>query len=80
MVRSKAMKHGSSILHTMRRAHEYKKYSKTFRRRIVCCMAQQDFLWLVCTCGASMSVVHKANRQGQWFPQSCLCSSAANAW
>src|SRR5687768_9572583 len=39
-----------------------------------------SFLLLVCNCSAMVSVVQKADRQGQWFPRSCLFSSAANAW
>jgi hypothetical protein len=41
--RSKAMVNGSSIMHTMRREHEYEKYSKLLGRRIVCGVAQPDF-------------------------------------
>ena len=63
MARAKAKVNGSSIMHTMRRADEYEKYSKIFRRRIVCCVAQQDFFWLVCTCSAERSTVYKVHRE-----------------
>jgi hypothetical protein len=54
-------------MHTMRREHEYEKYSKLLGRRIVCCVAQPDFFLLVCTCGARKSAVYKLHRQEKGY-------------
>jgi hypothetical protein len=66
-------------MHTMRREHEYEKYSKLLGRRIVCCVAQPDFFWLVCTCGAQRSIVYRVHRQEKGCPLVRLHPGAANA-
>ena len=42
---------------------EYEMYSKLSGRRVVCCVAQPGFFWLVCTCGAQRSAVYRVHRQ-----------------
>jgi hypothetical protein len=48
-------------MHTMRREHEYEKYSKLSGRRIVCFLAQQGFFVLVCNCGAKKSAIYRVH-------------------